>query len=118
MQFTDLKTQVCQCGSHSCSQNHQIQVIDLTQDYGRRWTTKKERDENPSLVISKEQHCLWVSDPTWYTCWICKAQLDPEVCTAVIKEAFGGKSIMEIPWFETIGPGIINAKAIERVNLK
>lgn len=71
----ELPEPVCECGSA-------IYVIHC-RDYtatstGIRWTTRKERAENPDWKQVSCQPCICVYDEEWITCLLCKKELSRE----------------------------------------
>ena len=110
--------QVCPCGSKSIFQHNQLQVVDVSDiDDGRRWTTLAEREADPSLVVSREQHCVAIGDPTWYTCSACDAWIDPLQAREWYTKMMGGRSWLELPIKEEVGIGVFNPRGLERLKL-
>jgi hypothetical protein len=109
----------CRCG---CSE-----IESHAQKYdGNNWCTKADRDANPELAKRVGLvHCmpaLYVSDPTWFSCPSCKIDIDPLQARAATSKQLirwhGTDNLMEIPWREEIGVGIINQRAIQVLSRK
>ncbi len=74
MQYPDLENFTCpNCGANSITETHQ--------EYdGNAWRTLEERRSDPEIARAcretKEQPCVWVTDPTWYKCNKCNISID------------------------------------------
>ena len=102
--------QVCDCGSHSVYQHHQVQAQG-------RWTTLAEREADPTLVPDPIQSLAFISDLTWYTCSDCDARINAEQAQAWYSQMMAGKSWDSIPVIEHVGLGVFNPRGLTRLRI-
>jgi hypothetical protein len=103
--------EVCACGSHDVYQHPQVQAADY------RWTTLAEREADPTLLIAGTQQCVYIGDPTWYTCNACGIRIDPEQAQAWYTKAMAGRNWFDLPIKEEVGLGVFNPRGLERLRL-
>ena len=107
-----------------CSGKEEMQLLNKKYDpVGRKWTTKAERDADPSLAANCNGSgpLLWKDDPTWIQCGHCKRDLDKVHCDLFNEEY--EKFIKEwvangMPTVTEIGCCIVNDRAIARVEFE
>jgi hypothetical protein len=80
------------------------------------WTTRKDREANPSLSPCPIQHLLWSPDHTWMTCECGRDLPDDEVAKVLAHMRTIDWSKMAI--HEKIGTVIINDYAIAMVQVE
>lgn len=82
------------------------------------WTTKKQRNANPNLIIAKTQPLVHVTDDTWITCNGCNYELSEIEILTIFKPAkeaaFKNWRAAGSPIKEEIGLGIVNPRGVAK----
>lgn len=105
MHFT-FENPICPCGSKQCFQECQLYSVQ------EKWTTRAERELDPSFVPASCYPAVWVSDPGWFICDECKNDAD----LVLVKAELAKIDWKKMKWYEELGVALINPRAASKGN--